>query len=88
LIIEKDGSFKDTARISYLGFNYTGPVSGTWSFSDDKMLVDFNSSGTNTAFTINGSNSWNIIKLAKDEIKFEKVGSNNSITAMTYVPKN
>jgi hypothetical protein len=37
---------------------------------------------------VNGVNAWNITKLAKDEIKFEKVGSNNSVTAMTYVPKN
>jgi hypothetical protein len=88
LIIEKDGSFKDTAKISYLGFNYTGPVAGTWSFSEDKMQVAFNSAGTNTTFTINGNNTWNIIKLAKDEIKFERIGSNNSVTAMTYIPKN
>ena len=88
LIIGKDGSFQDTARISYLGFNYTGPVAGSWSFSEDKMQVVFTSTGTNTAFTINGNNTWNIIKLAKDEIKFEKIGSNNSVTAMTYVPQN
>jgi hypothetical protein len=71
-----------------MGFNYTGSVSGTWSFSDDKMQVVFNSQGTNTSFTINGNNTWNIVKLAKDEIKFERIGSNNSVTAMTYVPKN
>jgi hypothetical protein len=88
LVIGKDGSFQDTAKISYMGFNYTGPVSGTWSFSDDKMQVVFNSQGTNTTFTINGNNTWNIVKLAKDEIKFERIGSNNSVTAMTYVPKN
>jgi len=88
LIIRKDGSFQDTAKVSYLGFDYTGPVSGTWSFSEDKMQVVFNSTGTNTAFTINGNNTWDIIKLAKDEIKFEKIGSNNSVTAMTYVHQN
>ncbi|MFM6946690.1 MAG: hypothetical protein ACKOWW_06075 [Flavobacteriales bacterium] len=88
LIIEKDGTFRDTAKINLFNFTYVGGVTGVWSFSEDKMQVVFNSTGTNTAFTINGNNTWNIIKLAKDEIKFEKIGSNNSVTAMTYVPQN
>ena len=88
LIIGKDGSFNDTARINYLGFNYEGVAQGTWTFSEDKLMVNFTTSATNTTFPVNGLNAWNIVKLAKDEIKFEKVGSNSSITTMTYIPKN
>jgi hypothetical protein len=84
LVIGTDGSFSDTSRYS----NFVGTAKGTWTFSDDKLKVNFNATSTNLIFTVNGINAWNIIKLAKDEIKFEQVGSNNSVTAMTYVPKN
>lgn len=88
LTIEKDGSFTDTAKLTYPnGTSISGPVSGSWSFSEDKLQVIFDANATNNSFTLNGNNTWNIIKLAKDEIKFEKI-SNNSVTAMTYVPKN
>ncbi len=84
LVIGTDGSFSDTARYS----NFVGTAKGTWTFSDDKLQVNFAATSTNLIFTVNGINAWNIVKLAKDEIKFEQVGSNNSITAMTYIPKN
>jgi hypothetical protein len=84
LVIGTDGSFSDTSRYS----NFVGTAKGTWTFSDDKLKVNFNATSTNLIFTVNGINAWNIIKLAKDEIKFEQVGNNNSVTAMTYVPKN
>jgi hypothetical protein len=84
LVIGTDGSFSDTSRYS----NFVGTAIGTWTFSDDKLKVNFNATSTNLIFTVNGINAWNIIKLAKDEIKFEQVGNNNSVTAMTYVPKN
>ncbi len=84
LVSGTDGSFSDTSRYS----NFVGTAKGTWTFSDDKLKVNFNATSTNLIFTVNGINAWNIIKLAKDEIKFEQVGSNNSVTAMTYVPKN
>ncbi len=89
LTIEKDGSFTDTAKLTYPnGTSISGPVSGTWNFSEDKLQVIFDANSTNTSFSLNGDNTWNIIKLAKDEIKFERIGSNNSVTAMTYIPKN
>ena len=65
--IGTDGSFSDTSRYS----NFVGTAKGTWTFSDDKLKVNFNATSTNLIFTVNGINAWNIIKLAKDEIKFE-----------------
>lgn len=87
LIISKDGSFQDTAKISYNGFNYVGGITGTWGFSDDKMQLILTAKTANTSF-IQGANTLDIVKLTADELILTKTGSNNSVTRMTYIPKN
>jgi hypothetical protein len=84
LHIEKDGSFKDTAYISYQGFNYSAPIDGTWAFSDDKLqlLLNSNTAVSSSNFS-SGENALEIIKLSKNELKLQRT-SGSSVTISIY----
>lgn len=71
--ITKDGTYSSHIVYSYMGFNYTNDITGTWVFSDDKtqviMTVD-GSTGTETA---------TIVRLAGKEMKLKTVNGTETV---------
>jgi hypothetical protein len=86
LIINKDGSFIDTAKLVTGPFTYVGDNNGSWSFSEDKMQLMLNATKATTPL-INGVNTFDIVKLTSKELILSKTNA-SIVTVLTFVPKN
>jgi len=80
VLIEKDGTIKNTVTYSILGTPNTITQNGTWEFSDDKtkVLVKLNGSSNTDEFII--------VRLASKELKLKQVDG-ESYSISTYEAK-
>jgi len=71
--ITKDGKYSVLISYSYMGFNYTNDFTGTWAFSDDKLNL------ITTVDGLTGSDSQEILRLARKELKLKSVDGTETV---------